>query len=223
MIADFGKNKNLSFPIQVEGKGDLIFGDNCKIAKNVNLGIAQKSVLKIDNDAVLQENSEILLGKNSSLEISNGFKLGSYARIYLRKHWKFGQDVKIETYCSIFAREPNSYGVLTIGNGSHIGDYTIIDVVDDVSIGKNVAIGPNCTLYTHDHIYTDKSLPSWKGGLISKPITIEDGAWIGSGVTILPGVKIGERAIVAAGSVVTKSVNSNEIYGGSPAKFIKTI
>ena len=66
-------------------------------------------------------------------------------------------------------------------------------------------------------------MPAWKGGLVSHPVTVEDGAWVGSGVTILPGVTIGKRAVVAAGSLITKSVESNTIVGGIPAKLIKRI
>ncbi|MBV4357845.1 hypothetical protein KTO63_11845 [Parasegetibacter sp. MAH-26] len=53
------------------------------------------------------------------------------------------------------------------------------------------------------------------------PITIEDGAWIGSRVTILPGVTIGEKSIIAAGAVVTKDVEPYTLVGGVPAKIIK--
>jgi acetyltransferase-like isoleucine patch superfamily enzyme len=54
-------------------------------------------------------------------------------------------------------------------------------------------------------------------------IIIDDGSTDGSGVTLLPGVTIGKRAVIAAGSVVTKSVEAESIYGGVPAKFIKRI
>ena len=56
-----------------------------------------------------------------------------------------------------------------------------------------------------------------------KPIIIEDKAWLGSNVTVLPGVRIGEGAVVAAGAVVTKDVASNTVVAGVPAKFIKKI
>ena len=56
-----------------------------------------------------------------------------------------------------------------------------------------------------------------------KPIHIEDKVWLGANVTILPGVTIGEGAIVAAGAVVTKDVESRTVVGGVPARFIKKV
>lgn len=59
--------------------------------------------------------------------------------------------------------------------------------------------------------------------MLCKPILIKNNAWIGAGATILPGVTIGENAIVAAGAVVSQSVPSNTVVGGIPAKIIKAI
>ena len=219
----FGKRTKLFFPIEIEGKGSVAVESDCTINKNVKIGVGDQADLKVGENSFLDKNGVILIGNTFSLRIGKNFKLGRNARLYIKNHWVFGDNVHIETYSSVFAREPGDSGQLIIGNNSTIGDYTIIDVVDDVFIGNDVAIGPNCTLYTHDHIYTDKNVPAWKGGLVSKPIEIEDGAWIGSGVTILPGVTVGKRAVIAAGSVVTKSVESNVVYGGIPAKRIKTI
>lgn len=219
----FGRHALLQFPLKIEGKGKITFENNCILQKHVNLGVAKGSILKAGNQALFERNSTVLISNKGKLAIGNNFKIGANARLYVYNDWRFGDGVKIETNCAIFARESERAGKLIIGNGSHIGDFTIIDVVDDVTIGNGVALGPNCTLYTHDHSYEDKSVPAWKGGIVHKPINIEDGAWIGSGVTILPGVTIGERAVIAAGSVVTKSVESNTIYGGIPAKLIKKI
>jgi len=219
----FGKHAMLEFPIIIEGKGILKFGDNSTVKKQTQLGVALGGKLIIGDNVLLYRNSNILINEKATLIILDNFKLGNNSRLYINGNWSFGNNVKIETNCAIFAREPDSSGNLIIGNGSHIGDNTIIDMVDHVHIGNDVAIGPNCTFYTHDHKFTDKTLPAWKGGLVSKPIYIEDGAWIGSNVTILPGVIVGKRAVVAAGSVVTKNVESETIYGGVPAKKLKGI
>ncbi|MDI1323214.1 MAG: acyltransferase [Algoriphagus sp.] len=219
----FGSGKKLQFPLIIEGKGKISFTSNCHLQKNVKLGIARNANLSGGNQFHLEPASTILIGDLGELIIGNDFKLGANARLYVQNKWQFGEGVKIETNCAFAAREPGKSGKLIIGNFTHIGDFTIIDLVENVLIGNDVAIGPNCTIYTHDHIYDDKNLPAWKGGLISKPVIIEDGSWIGSGVTILPGVVIGKRAVIAAGSVVTKNVPDNVIYGGIPAKFIKEI
>lgn len=222
-ISDLGKSMSIEFPVIREGAGNLTIGDYGYLGKLSNIGIAKDSKLIAKNNFHMGRRSTILLSNQTCLNIGSHFKLGEGSRLFVNANWNFGDDVKIETNCSIFTREPHGSGKLIIGQGSHIGDFTIIDLVEDVLIGREVAIGPNCILYTHDHVYIDKLKPAWKGGIVSNPIIIEDGAWIGSGVTILPGVTIGKRAVVAAGSVVTKNIDAETIWGGIPAKLIKTI
>ena len=88
-----------------------------------------------------------------------------------------------------------------------------------ITLGDRVAIGPKVNLVTLNHDLT----PENRDATHCQPIVIEDNAWIGINSTILPGVTIGENAVVAAGSVVTKSVPANAIVAGNPAKFIKRI
>ncbi|MNE70842.1 Maltose O-acetyltransferase [compost metagenome] len=80
-------------------------------------------------------------------------------------------------------------------------------------------IAPKVSLLTEGHPISIEDRHS----LIPKPIHIKKNAWIGANATILQGVTIGENAIVAAGSVVSKDVPDNTIVGGIPAKFLKTI
>ena len=134
----------------------------------------------------------------------------------LRTDWTIGDEVQIATHCAIFSREGGVAGKVQIGDGTHIGDHSIIDCAANVIIGKEVAIGPNCVLYSHDHDYTSESSAAWKGGLICKDIMIEDGAWVGSGVTILPGVTIGKRAVIAAGAVSQKTCPLTPFGAASP-------
>jgi acetyltransferase-like isoleucine patch superfamily enzyme len=221
--SDLGNSLKVEFPVIREGKGSFKIGKNSFLGKNCRLGVGESGKLIFGDNTHIESESTMLVNKNCSLITGNNFKLGDASRLFVQNNWQFGNNVKIETNCSIFAREPKLSGKLFIGNDSNIGDFTLIDLVDDLTIGNDVAIGPNCTIYTHDHIYTDLNKPAWKGGTVSKPIIIKDGAWVGSGVTILPGIVIGERAVVAAGSIVTKDVDSNCIYGGNPAKLIKKI
>lgn len=88
-----------------------------------------------------------------------------------------------------------------------------------IYIGDDVLIGHNACLLTLNH----EMEPENRADMHPKPIHIEDKVWLGSNVTVLPGVTIGEGAIVAAGAVVTKDVESNTIVGGVPAKIIKRI
>lgn len=213
----------IEFPVVVEGKGRIKFGNKIQLAKYSSLRVASNATLSIGNQAKFGQNTDIRITANNSLTAGKQLLIENGSRLFVNANWQFGNKVKIATHCVIFSRESNHFGRLIIGEGTHIGDNTIIDVCDDISIGKEVAIGPNCVIYTHDHDYTKKDLPAWKGGVKTNPVTIEDGVWIGSGVTILPGVTIGERAVVAAGAVITKSIAGNAVYGGVPAKEIKKL
>ena len=88
-----------------------------------------------------------------------------------------------------------------------------------ITVGDNVLIGPKVNLITTGHPLN----PAERLATISNPICIKKGAWIGAGATILPGVTVGENAVVAAGAVVSKDVPDNAIVGGIPARFIKNI
>lgn len=88
-----------------------------------------------------------------------------------------------------------------------------------ITIEDSVLIGPKVNLITTNHPIH----PSERRATISHPILIKKRAWIGVGATILPGVTVGENAIVAAGAVVSKDVPDNVIVGGIPAKIIKEI
>lgn len=88
-----------------------------------------------------------------------------------------------------------------------------------ITIQDDVLIGPRVNLVTENHPLD----PSDRRALVAKPIVIKRNAWIGAGATILPGVTIGENAVIAAGAVVSKDVPANTVVAGVPAKFIKTI
>lgn len=88
-----------------------------------------------------------------------------------------------------------------------------------ITIQDDVLIGPRVNLVTENHPLD----PSDRRALVSKPIVVKRNAWIGAGATILPGVTIGEHAVIAAGAVVSKDVPANTVVAGVLAKFIKTI
>ena len=124
-----------------------------------------------------------------------------------------------------------------IGEGSHVAPPLHIIRGNKVTIGKNVSImynfvcmstgglviednvmiAANCAIATNNHDFADRAV------LTCKPVRIKRNAWIGLNATILPGVTVGENAIVAAGAVVTKDVPDNALVGGVPAKLIKML
>lgn len=88
-----------------------------------------------------------------------------------------------------------------------------------IAIGDDCLIGHNCTICTVNH---DKN-SNTRGNMVCRPVKIGDKVWIGANVIILPGVSIGDGAIIAAGTVVTKDVAPAMIVGGSPARVINKI
>lgn len=88
-----------------------------------------------------------------------------------------------------------------------------------ITLEDGVFIGPNVNIITENHAEE----PELRHNVYTKPILIKRNAWIGAAAIILPGVTIGENAIVAAGAVVTKDVPDNMIVGGNPAKIIRKI
>lgn len=125
----------------------------------------------------------------------------------------------------------------SIGEGSMVQPPLKGVCFDRVKIGNNVMIMPDCLMMSRGGItIDDDAMIAANVQLISnnhdmhdrkllfcKPVHICRNAWIGAGATILPGVTVGENAVVAAGAVVTKDVEPNTIVGGNPAKFIKKI
>lgn len=90
-----------------------------------------------------------------------------------------------------------------------------------VTIGDNVLIGPNVSIYTACHpldAATRDTFAEW-----AEPVKIGNSVWIGGGSTILPGVTIGDRAVIGAGSVVTRNVEADTLVAGNPARVIKKI
>lgn len=90
-----------------------------------------------------------------------------------------------------------------------------------ITIGDHVLIGPNAQFYTASHPIN--YLERRTGSITCLPIVIEDDVWIGGNVIINQGVTIGARSIIAAGSVVNKNVPAGSVFGGVPAKLIKTL
>lgn len=220
---NIGKEVKIVYPIKVEGSGKFIFGDNVKISRKVDLGAGAKSIITFGKNTIIQEGFYLRANKGVSITFGANCNLGPGVKIYTNSNWCVGEGVTISSNCALHAREPGLNGVFIIGDHSYIGDNTIIDLTDKVEIGNDIAIGPNCTLYTHDHDYKNtKEKPAWQGQLKTSPIKIEDGAWIGSNVTLLPGVSIGKNAVVASGAVVTRSVKEYTTVAGVPARNIKS-
>lgn len=118
----------------------------------------------------------------------------------------------ILNHCELEGRLSN----LKVGKGSFVGKDTFIQLHAKVSIGDNVAINDSVKILTGSH-----DINSYDWNLLTAPISIGNYAWIATNSIILPGITIGEGAVVAAGSVVTKNVDPFTVVGGNPARLLK--
>jgi len=180
---------------------------------------------------------------SSSLRIGNSHLLPNFSlniakplnnKVYLN----VGEDTMLD--CNVTFESET--GCVTIGNRTFIGSSQLI-CRDKIEIQDDVFIAWGCCIYDHNSHSIDfkerendirQQLLDYRSGgdfirnknwsvVSSKPIIIGSNAWIGMNCIILKGVKIGNGAIIAAGSVVTKDVPDWTIAGGNPAQFIKDI
>lgn len=111
------------------------------------------------------------------------------------------------------------------GKNIHLGKNVFINAdckfqdQGGITIGDNVLIGHSVVLATLNH---DEN-PEKRANLCPSPIVIGDNVWIGSNATLLPGVTVGDGAIIAAGAVVTRDVDECSVVAGVPAKFIRKV
>lgn len=105
---------------------------------------------------------------------------------------------------------------LTVGDSSWIDGGVSLYSVDELMIGANAVVSDGAFICTASH-----DISSGTFELVTSPVAIGDSAWVCAKATVLPGVKVGEGAIVAAGSVVAKDVEPWTVVAGNPARFIK--
>ncbi len=155
--------------------------------------ITKKLVVQMNN-AIEPEEIRNFLSQITGRELDESVTVFTPLHINYGKHTKIGKNVFVNFDCVFL----------------DLGGITIED---------NVFIAPKVSLLSEGHPTSSEDRHS----LIPKAIHIKKNAWIGAGATILPGVTIGENAVVAAGAVVSKDVAQNTVVGGVPAKFIKNI
>ena len=129
---------------------------------------------------------------------------------YRQSGIKIGRDSTIHMWARFF--QPKN---IVIGEDTIIGDHVFLDGRTSLKIGDHVAIASQVLIYNSEHnVHSDDMRP------VEEPIEIGDYVFIGPRAIVLPGVKIGKGAVVAAGAVVTKDVEPFGIVGGVPAKKI---
>lgn len=137
---------------------------------------------------------------------------------YRIRHWflrrfcqvRIGRDSSIAMGCFVTGYH------IAIGDNTVVNRYTYLDGRVPLTIGNNVNISHYTLIQTLTH---DPQNPDFV--CLCKPVVIEDHVWIGARAIISPGVRVGEGAVIGAGSVVTRDVEPYTIVAGNPARFIK--
>ena len=148
-----------------------------------------------------------------------GSKIYSSVRLDTPPYRRFslGRQAVVESFCCI----NNAVGDVFIGDNTRIGIHCT--VIGPVTIGSHVNLAQGITVTALNHNFDDATKRIDEQGVSTKPVVIDDDVWIGANAVILPGVTIGQHAVVAAGAVVTRDVPPNTIVGGVPAEVIRTI
>lgn len=146
-------------------------------------------------------------------------KIHRFVRMDTPPYRKFslGKYSVIESYSCI----NNAVGDILIGAHTRIGLHNTI--IGPVTIGSHVNLAQGITVTALNHNFGDSNMRIDEQGVSTKPVKIGDDVWIGANAVILPGVTIGNHAVVAAGAVVTKDVPPHCLVAGVPAKVIKEI
>jgi maltose O-acetyltransferase len=143
--------------------------------------------------------------------------MGSKLRIFfLRPFLKYvGKNVNVQPGVNM-----HPLWNISIGNNSGIGRGSYLSAEATIEIGNDVLIGSELMILTTNH-ELKKDIPIIRQGMTRAPVKIGDDVWIGARVIILPGVEIGNGAVVGAGSVITKKVDPYTIVAGIPARKIR--
>lgn len=151
--------------------------------------------LIVQNSRCIHPKGELYIGDHSRLLCTNEYGYSSHLQMF--------------------------YPNLTIGNNFHATRYLTIQCAGKITIGNDVLVASNVFIIDFNHGTNPLSKNYLFNELEPSVVEIGDGVWIGNNVIILPGIHIGEKAIIGAGSVVTKNIPPFSIAAGNPALVIK--
>lgn len=187
---------------------DLIFLFKKAIAR------AYQSAQRVSNAMhywSIATNANIRLGINCRIEASAKIETKYGGTINIGNDTEILEGVLLMTYG----------GKIAIGERCSINPYTVIYGHGDTTIGNNVLIAGGCMIIPSNHTFGEMNVPISHQPAVSKGIVIENNVWIGHGCSILDNVVVGEGAVIAAGSVVNRSIPPFSVAAGVPARVIK--
>ncbi len=134
---------------------------------------------------------------------------------------EIGEDTLLEPGCWI-TMAPEAR--ISIGKGCFLNRETMLAAQERIEIGDHVMFANHCFVGDADHRYDDPDVPiTWQGFEARGPVKIGSNVWFGVGCVVTGGVEIGDRCVIGANSVVTKSIPAGSIAAGAPAKVLREI
>lgn len=177
--------------------GKLKIGTNFRCDTFPHVLITQDAKIEIGNDVTFRRDVELRAHNDAILRIGNNCRIDRGVRL-------------------LSANDAELY----LADGTRIGLYTVVNGGDSVTVGRNSLISGFAYLQTSMHRHESQELIQDQG-YDHAPITLGHDVWIGTHAVIMPGIQLGDGAIVGSNAVVTKSVKAGSIVGGVPAKVIK--
>jgi acetyltransferase-like isoleucine patch superfamily enzyme len=173
----------------------------------------------------------MMLGKKVKFRFMNRLQFGKALRIddncyisaFGSEGISFGNHVNIGAFSRVIvSTSMSAFGrFIRIGNNVGIGEFAYLGGAGGLTIGDECIIGQYFSCHPENHHFESTDISIRFQGVSHKGIVVGKNCWIGSKVTILDGVIIGDNCVIAAGSVVTKSMPANAVIGGVPAKILK--
>jgi acetyltransferase-like isoleucine patch superfamily enzyme len=196
-------------------------GDASNIGKGVNFYRLQN--IELGDDVLISQGCSLISSDdggrivlNSKAYLHDGVRIqcvGKQGEVLLQNRVTLDRGVDINS-CKD--------GQIEICQETSVGPYTCIAGPGRVHVGEYCMIASHCGIYANNHVFADRSRPIMLQGTTTKGIAIEDDCWLGTGVKVLDGVRIGRGSVIGAGAVVTKDVPPYSIAVGVPAKVIGT-
>ncbi len=112
-------------------------------------------------------------------------------------------------------------GPVTVGRKCYVGFQSVFEAAGSIEIGDGVYIAHRVSILTLTHEIGDRAQRA--GALVRLPVRIGDGCWLGTDVTVLPGVTVGDGCVIAAGAVVASDCAPDGLYAGVPARHIRDL
>ncbi len=217
----FAKELHIGQNVSI-GAGTVVVADSLEIGSGVQIGALCD--LRAGSLSVAT-NSEI--GRACKVLVADEFRIGRASRIswdarIVCRSFVAGDFLYFAQDCSVgYGGTQESTALIRLGNNVALGPHTILNANCRIELEDNVGSGSYVSLWTHGYHFGHSVLDGFAASF--KPILVRRNVWLGYHVTVLPGVTIGENSIIAAGSVVARSIERDVLAGGVPCRVLKPI